>query len=214
MEKEVGPIVIVFSRKNKLEDEEIRKIIRQLSSSGVSKICIVTDEYQIRVPEKFVYTIIPNLGIVIEHFKSDIADFCRKKCAVVITEEKYLTNFSDFNVIRISSFNDFINICEDIIRASKKYAIYLELPKINCKKCGYKSCWDFAEAIVRGDETLQKCVVLNTMHKLTIIHKGEIIMLNPWVENLFYNIIRSMLSALKNVKITGKEKIILNVSDF
>ena len=62
--------------------------------------------------------------------------------------------------------SDVMKLDNDFNKAIKKMAkiekIFQKLPKINCGACGAPTCHAFAEDIVKGKITIDKCVVLNS----------------------------------------------------
>ena len=61
--------------------------------------------------------------------------------------------------------SDVMKLDNDFNEAIKKMGeiekIFQKLPKINCGACGAPTCHAFAEDIVKGETTIDKCVVLN-----------------------------------------------------
>ena len=82
-----------------------------------------------------------------------------------------------------------------------------KLLNLNCRACGYDSCYDMALEIVKGDKTIDDCVALNADIKIEI--DGQIIPLNPFVSKLMSNTIKAMLSSLKSYH-NGKVEIHIN----
>ncbi len=62
--------------------------------------------------------------------------------------------------------SDVMKLDNDFSKAIKKMGeiekIFQKLPKINCGACGAPTCHAFAEDIVKGKTTIDKCVVLNS----------------------------------------------------
>ena len=84
----------------------------------------------------------------------------------------------------------------------KMAAIIMErsfkLPNLNCGHCGYESCYDLAKKIVKGEETIDKCVSMDPPISIKI--DGSKFPLNPYTSKLFKNTIVAMLSSLKGFK--------------
>jgi len=73
-----------------------------------------------------------------------------------------------------------------------------KLPNVNCGACGSGTCYELAQAIVRGDQTDEDCAVL---HPQTIVKiDGQIVPLNPFASNMIRSTISGMLSSLKGVR--------------
>ncbi|MDD4362655.1 MAG: molybdopterin-guanine dinucleotide biosynthesis protein B [Atribacterota bacterium] len=73
------------------------------------------------------------------------------------------------------------------------------LPEINCGKCGYKNCYELAKAIIKENETQKKCVFYNSDISISI--NGKNIPFNPFMSELYKNMIYSMFSPLKEIDI-------------
>jgi len=75
------------------------------------------------------------------------------------------------------------------------------LPGLDCRRCGYPSCEEFALAVLKGKAKVEDC---QPMHDLVRLRVDEnVIPLNPFVQDLIASTIRGMLSSLKGAK--GKE---------
>ena len=71
-------------------------------------------------------------------------------------------------------------------------AIYKELPKTNCKKCGHTTCMAFSVAVAKGDEAFESCPFLE---KAKIENLTETIRQADWRENL----IKSLKEEIKEI---------------
>ncbi|MEA2040723.1 MAG: molybdopterin-guanine dinucleotide biosynthesis protein MobB [Thermodesulfobacteriota bacterium] len=98
-------------------------------------------------------------------------------------------NIADFNIM-------------DDDHVKKMAAIVIErsfkLPDLDCGHCGYESCYELAKEIVSGNETIDSCVSLNPLISVKI--DGDDMPLNPFLSDLFKNIILSMVSPLRGSK--------------
>jgi hypothetical protein len=71
-------------------------------------------------------------------------------------------------------------------------AIYKELPKTNCKKCGHSTCMAFSVAVAKGDEHYENCPFLE---KAKIETLTQTIKKVDWRENL----IKSLKEEIKAI---------------
>ncbi len=72
---------------------------------------------------------------------------------------------------------------------------YPPLPGLDCERCGYKTCKQFARAVLAGKRRWDACPVLHGDVFMTI--DGKRIPLNPFVQEIFANIIYGMVSSLR-----------------
>jgi molybdopterin-guanine dinucleotide biosynthesis protein B len=71
------------------------------------------------------------------------------------------------------------------------------LADANCEKCGYKSCYGLAKAIIKGQESIQKCSYTQDYVSLKVNGKG--IPLNQFMSKLYQSLIYGMLAPLKDI---------------
>lgn len=72
------------------------------------------------------------------------------------------------------------------------------LPGINCEHCGYKSCREFALAVVTGKQKWDGCPTLKERVTLSVDERR--VYLNPFMQDLVAGLIRGLLSSLKGAK--------------
>jgi len=75
------------------------------------------------------------------------------------------------------------------------------LPGVNCEHCGFKSCQEFALAVLAGKRRWDGCPTLQERVILTV--DGRRVFLNPFMQNMMAGAIIGMLSSLKGAK--GKQ---------
>ncbi len=75
------------------------------------------------------------------------------------------------------------------------------LPEIDCEHCGYKSCREFALAVLAGKRRWDGCPTLRERVVLRV--DGKQVYLNPFMQDLIAGLIGGLLSSLKGVK--GKQ---------
>lgn len=138
--------------------------------------------------------------VLIEGFKKEKA-FPKIVCIKNASEEKKLfdglklftasfeKDISDFNIVNDDHIKEMAAI---VIERSFK------LPDLNCGHCGYESCYDLAREIVKGKETINKCVSLNP--PISIKVDGTSLPLNPFTSNMYKNTVIAMISSLKGFK--------------
>ena len=61
---------------------------------------------------------------------------------------------------------------ESIRRMMEIENIYETLPQIDCGSCGAPTCRCFAEDVVRGEASIDDCVVLMREHLKTLLNKN------------------------------------------
>lgn len=71
------------------------------------------------------------------------------------------------------------------------------LPGLNCGFCRYGSCVTLAEAIARGEAGHGECTVLSSKVKLLV--DGKPVELNPFVQDVFRNVVFALVGSLKGV---------------
>ena len=92
--------------------------------------------------------------------------------------------------------------------------ILKKLPRFNCEKCGYSSCYDAAIAIYNGKIKLSDCPPLSIKQemKTRITVHGVEIPIQPFVSEIIQSSIIGMISALKGVSIKGNERLHLELT--
>jgi len=88
------------------------------------------------------------------------------------------------------------------------------LPTLDCKKCGYASCEQFAVAVYEGKAKLSDCLPLKLKTKLKtklIVNDAEM-PIQPFVSKIIRNSVLGMVSSLKGVSIEGDETIQIKIS--
>jgi len=82
------------------------------------------------------------------------------------------------------------------------------LPNINCGLCGLE-CYEMAKLIVKGEKTIEDCVVLSSKPKVIVRIDGKELPMKGWVQELVEKTIKGMLSAMKGYKEGRKIEIII-----
>jgi len=96
------------------------------------------------------------------------------------------------------------------IRRKRKISkILSRLPGLNCRKCGYSSCEEMAVAIYRRKAELNDCITLKVRSKLKtkIIINDVEVPIQLFVSEVIRKSLLGMLSTLKDISISGNEKI-------
>ena len=73
-----------------------------------------------------------------------------------------------------------------------------KLPDMDCEACGYKTCYEMARQIVKGDKTMDDCRSLNADVQIKI--NGQIMPAKLFISDLVRNTITGMLSSLKGYR--------------
>jgi len=95
-------------------------------------------------------------------------------------------------------------IVDTIENRIKAHEIIEKLPGLDCRKCGYKSCEDFAESIIKGENELEDCRELRSGKTIQLYVDGDKVALGDFPADLIKKTIRGMLSSLKGIE--GEEK--------
>jgi molybdopterin-guanine dinucleotide biosynthesis protein B len=92
--------------------------------------------------------------------------------------------------------------------------ILKKLPRFDCEKCGYSSCYDAAVAIYNGRIKLSDCPPLSVTQgkKTRITVHGIEIPIQPFVSEIIQSSIIGMISTLKGVSIRGNESLNLELT--
>ena len=101
----------------------------------------------------------------------------------------------------------------DATREPEKLADLVEkkafmLPNIDCGLCGFK-CSEMARMIVKGEKTLNDCVVLSSKPKVTVKIDGQVLPMKDWVQELVEKTIKGMLSAMKGYREGSRVEIVI-----
>jgi len=129
----------------------------------------------------------------------------------------YFTKMDQVNVINkndiviVEKEKDLEDLEDELIERIKISKAYFRLPKIDCGKCGRKTCYEFAVDLVRNKADLRECVTLVSEKKLVIKANGKLIFLNPWLQDLVRKTVMALLTSLKGVEIKGDEKLLIEV---
>ncbi len=100
---------------------------------------------------------------------------------------------NEYTIATYLESSDYEYVLRRVIEFSKILRIYRKLPGINCRMCGYSSCWDFAVHAARGMAT--HCPVMGR----AVIKVGEnTLSLNPFVSRIINSVICSLLKELKS----------------
>ena len=80
-----------------------------------------------------------------------------------------------------------------------------KLPGVDCKKCGYPSCKDMANAILKGESLLKDCRTLKISDVMLIVD-GKPVYLSEFPKSVVRNVVLGLVNSLKgfDAKKTGK----------
>lgn len=73
-----------------------------------------------------------------------------------------------------------------------------KLPGLNCRKCGFSSCYGLAKEIVKGKKTVEDCQSMK--EEISVLINGQRIFLNPFVGKIFKGTIQCFLNNLRGFK--------------
>jgi molybdopterin-guanine dinucleotide biosynthesis protein B len=91
---------------------------------------------------------------------------------------------------------------EEMISAVKEMlvnSIVKSLPGLNCKKCGYDSCLDLVQAVLRGEAAIKDCEVQET-NITNIIVDGKNIPIGKFPQRIIRGVTLGIIESLKGVK--------------
>jgi molybdopterin-guanine dinucleotide biosynthesis protein B len=128
-------------------------------------------------------------------------------CSLQPLEDSILKIEEDLHVLieRVSEYVD------KELRVSK---ILDNLPGLDCKKCGYSSCEKMAVAVYKGEAKMSDCVVLSVRSRLKTeirVNDAEV-PIQPFVSEIIRNSVLGMVSSLKDVSVSGDEKVHIKIS--
>jgi molybdopterin-guanine dinucleotide biosynthesis protein B len=102
---------------------------------------------------------------------------------------------AEYPKLPVYDFEEVVSVLKEMLVDS----ILKSLPGLDCKNCGYDSCRDLVEAILRGEATVEDCEVLST-NIVTLEVDGENIPLGRFPEQIIKGMITGALGALKGVR--------------
>ncbi len=118
----------------------------------------------------------------------------RDTLAVVGTEDEVLRAAEEKGCTTLTP-SEADKLAEMIREDAVNQALSL-LPGVDCGYCGYPTCRMFAELVVRGEKAVAECPLAQ---KVSVTVDGARIPLNPYVKNVFWSVLRALMSTLKGV---------------
>jgi len=191
----VLPVVVI--RNSKLRDE-VFKIVMKIADESGSKVIRV-----VRLDDECLVIVGDRACIPHEKLQETILS----NPAIYIAEEGFA------GAIIVDEPSDLQGLENELLFRLEVAKIYSKLPKLNCRKCGYASCLEFAIQVAGGEKKIHDCPILSMEKKVILKVRGKTVFLTPWVEKLLRSIIFAFLENLKGVDIGGTEKIILEVRE-
>lgn len=107
-------------------------------------------------------------------------------------------------------------ISDRIEKEIKVNNILKTLPKMDCKRCGYKSCDELASAILEGEDTLASCEMLKKEEKgaVKLFIDEEKVALGKFPSQFIERTVKGMVSSLRSVSDMEEiEEIELKISE-
>ncbi|MFH0897807.1 MAG: molybdopterin-guanine dinucleotide biosynthesis protein B [Candidatus Bathyarchaeota archaeon] len=74
-----------------------------------------------------------------------------------------------------------------------------KLPGLNCKRCGFPTCEGLADAISKGEATLDQCNIISD-ETINLTVDGKHVFLSSFPREIIRNIILGMVDSLKNIE--------------
>ena len=140
--------------------------------------------------------------VLLEGFKENLVGIPQ---IVVLKENDQEEDFSDEYTVAFTSIPEF-----DIKSKDKRFIKFdlLEktveekalplFPELDCKHCGYDSCKDLIQAIIKGDKNVTDCFVLETeISDLLLKVNDKIVPCNPFVRAILKNVVLGVIKAIK-----------------
>ncbi|MFX0097582.1 MAG: molybdopterin-guanine dinucleotide biosynthesis protein B, partial [Candidatus Hodarchaeota archaeon] len=110
---------------------------------------------------------------------------------------------------------------DDILEKTRRFLIeekevsdiLSRLPMLDCGKCGFDSCLNFAREIHNGKAKIEDCSVVSAKEELSarIEVNGKEIPLQPFVSKIIYNTVAGMVSSLKRASVKGDEHLLVKL---
>lgn len=187
--------------------EKINMVEKDKPFSRFAKeIAIVSDKEISRFSKKFLTLedIISTLSldyVLVEGFKQN-KTLPRIVCFKNEKEKKELIKGLEIAFVKKEGFNYGKNITKLVSLLEKKA---FKLPGVNCGRCGFKTCYDLAQEIIKQNQKPSVCVYSNGKVRLWI--EDRPIFLNPFAEDILKNVVSGFVKSLKGAKKSGKIKI-------
>lgn len=116
-----------------------------------------------------------------------------KECFLIVNIGKDELESSECKVFTLKDIDE---IFKTIINHAKMKIVEKDLPGVNCGYCGYPTCIDFAEAVLRGEKDILECpLVTNVELKIN----GVRIPLSPYPRLVIYETVKGLVKSLKGV---------------
>jgi len=120
-----------------------------------------------------------------EHFK--------KECFLIVNTGEDKLKDSECEILTLE---DIDIVFREIIAHAKEKIAKKDLPNINCKYCGYPTCIDFAEALLKGEKDILECpVVTNVELKIN----NTRVPLSPYPKLVIYETIKGLVRSLRGI---------------
>ncbi len=120
-------------------------------------------------------------------------DYFKKDCFLIVNIGKDKLESSECKVFTLENVDE---ILEAIISSAKMKILKEDLPGIDCGYCGYPTCTDFAEALLRGERDILECPLVA---KVELRINGTRIHLSPYPRLVFYETMKGLVKSLKGV---------------
>ena len=142
--------------------------------------------------------------IIVEGFKEK-KNFPKILCLRKNGEEKELSDGLEIAFVgkeKLDPDRDISTIADLVVNKAFK------LPSLDCRECGFDSCYELAREILKGNRKVSGCTRLGEDVEVQVA--GEPMELNPFVSDILRKTIRGFLSGLKGFR---KGKIRIKIGD-
>ncbi len=83
---------------------------------------------------------------------------------------------------------------------AERKQVLSKLPGLDCGDCGSESCAHMAERIVRGERSIQDCVVLSAGREVSLKISGREVPMGSFVQGFVRNVVLGMVRSLKKAE--------------
>lgn len=137
--------------------------------------------------------------VVIEGFK--FANYPKISTTPRVTDEYTIENVDVFN-LKDEDLSPLVDLVEE-----RTYGL---IYNADCGNCGYDSCVDMAQDIIKGEASEKQCK-MKKFHEVELYVQDKNVYLNPFVQDILKKSIVGMLSTLKteDIGIDGKLELVI-----
>ncbi|MCE5213873.1 MAG: molybdopterin-guanine dinucleotide biosynthesis protein B [Methanobacterium sp.] len=162
--------------------------------SGENTFFSINEKFELKKILKKIKCIKELDFVVIEGFKFE------NYPKISTTEEKDDFTITNVDVFKISP-EEVISLADLIEKRT-----YGLISDNDCGNCGYETCQEMAQNIIKGNITEEKCK-MKKLNELELFIDDKMIPLNPFVQDILKRSIMGMISTLKTDNTENQEKV-------